>query len=70
MYGQRIRELRLDMDMTQAQLAEVLNTTQRNVSKYEMEYLDLSTATLIKLCKFFEVSADYILGLEENFSKM
>ena len=56
--------------MTQAQLAEVLNTTQRNVSKYEMEYLDLSTATLIRLCKFFEVSADYILGIEENFPKI
>ena len=70
MYGQRIRELRLEKGLKQAELAEILHTTQKNISKYETERLDLSTATLIKLCKFFEVSADYLLGIEDLFSKI
>ena len=70
MYGQRIRELRLDKGLKQSELAEVLHTSQMNVCKYETEQLDLSTTMLIKLCKFFEVSADYILGIEESFSKI
>ena len=65
MYGQRIKELRLEKGLTQAELANALNTSQRNVSKYETEYLDLSTENIIKLCKFFGVSADYLLGLED-----
>ncbi|MBQ7368601.1 MAG: helix-turn-helix transcriptional regulator [Clostridia bacterium] len=70
MYGKRIRELRLEKGMTQAQLAEMLRTTQKNISKYETEYLDLSTAMIVELCKIFEVSADYLLGIEELFSKI
>ena len=70
MYGKRIRELRLEKGMTQAQLAEMLRTTQKYISKYETEYLDLSTAMIVELCKIFEVSADYLLGIEELFSKI
>lgn len=65
MYGQRIRELRLEKGLTQAKLAEALNTTQRNISKYEMEVLDLSTETVVKICKYFGVTSDYLLGLED-----
>ena len=70
MYGKRIRELRLEKGLKQSELAEVLHTSQMNICKYENEQLDLSTAMLIKMCKFFEVSADYILGIEESFSKI
>ena len=63
MYGQRIRELRIEKGMTQAKLAEALNTTQKCISKYETEALDLSTAFIIQLCKYFEISADYLLGI-------
>ena len=70
MYGQRIRELRLEKGLKQVELAEALHTTQKNISKYETEQLDLSTTMLVKLCNFFEVSADYILGIEESFSKI
>lgn len=66
MYGIKIKELRLDKGLSQKQLAEMLQTTQRNISKYELETLDLSTEFIIKICKFFEVSADYLLGLEDE----
>ena len=64
MFGQRIKELRLEKNLTQKQLAEILNTTQRTISKYESESLDLNTDMIIKICKYFQVSADFILGLE------
>lgn len=65
MYGQRIKELRTENGLTQKQLADALNSTQRNISKYELELLDLSTELIIRICKFFGVSADYLLGLED-----
>lgn len=65
MYGLRLRELRSEKGITQSALAKILNTTQKSISKYELEALDLSTDMIIKICKFFNVSADYLLGLED-----
>ncbi len=65
MYGKIIRELRQEKGLTQAALAEKLGTCQRNISKYESEALDLSTEMIIKLCKYFEISSDYLLGLTD-----
>ena len=65
MYGQRIRELRLERNMTQDQLAKELGVTQKNISKYELEQLDLNTETLIQICRLFDVSADYLLGQKD-----
>ncbi len=62
MYGQRLRELRIEKELTQTQLATFVCSSQRNISKYENETLDLSTDMLIKICDFFDVPADYILG--------
>ena len=67
MYGKRIRELRTEKVLTQAELAKILNTTQKSISKYETQTLDLNTATIISLCKFFNVSADYLLGLSDEY---
>lgn len=66
MYGTRIRELRTERGMTQAELAEKLHIAQITVSKYEREALDLGTETIVALCRLFEVSADYLLGLEDE----
>ena len=67
MYGQRIRELRLEQGLTQNELAQAINTTQKSISKYETEYLDLNTDMIIALCKYFNVSADYLLGLTDSY---
>lgn len=66
MYGNKIKELRTEKGLTQSELAIKLQTSQRNISKYELELLDLNTELIIKICKFFEVSADYLLGLEDE----
>lgn len=62
----RIRDLREDKDMTQSQMAEILNCSQRIYSNYERGDVDIPTSILIKLAKFHEVSTDYILGLREE----
>lgn len=59
----RIRELREDRDLTQAQIAKVLHTTQQQYSKIETGKADISGEKLILLAKFYRVSSDYILGL-------
>lgn len=66
MFGERIKYLRKERELTQAQLGELLQCGQRTVSKYEAEQIDLGTQVLIKLCQIFEVSADYILGIEDE----
>lgn len=62
MYGERIRELRKIMKMTQKQLAEKLGIRQNDVSSYELEQHEPSIATILKLCEMFDVSADFLLG--------
>lgn len=66
MYGQRIRELREERGMTQKQLADELHVNQRTLSRFELEQHDVSTAILIALTRIFHVSADYILGIEDE----
>lgn len=65
-YAQRIRNLREDHDMTQAQVAIILNTTKNQVGKYEQGEQDMNIKHLVTLCTFYNVSADYILGLPEG----
>ena len=56
----------MERGMTQAELGAKRSLTQITVSKYEREALDLGTETLIALCRIFEVSADFLLGLEDE----
>lgn len=59
----RIKDLREDRDLTQAQLAKVLKTTQQQYSKIETGKADISGEKIRLLAEFYNVSADYILGL-------
>lgn len=65
MYGQRIKEIRMVHMMTQAQFAETICVTQSTLGKYEREELQPNVETIIKICKTFGVSSDYLLGLED-----
>ncbi len=59
----RIRDIREDRDLTQAQIASVIGTTQQQYSKIETGRADISREKLKRLAKFYNLSADYILGL-------
>ena len=62
----RIRDLREDRDLTQKQMAKVLNCSQQVYSNYELGQRDIPTDILIKLSRFYSVSVDYILGISDN----
>lgn len=61
-YVKRIRDLREDHDKTQQEIADILGTSQTMYARYERGANELPIHHLITLCKYYEVSADYILG--------
>lgn len=63
-YPEIIRELREDNDLKQSDVAKILDTTQQVYSRYEKGINEIPVRHIITLCKFYNVSADYILGLE------
>ena len=69
MYGERLRELRENKNLTQKQLAKILNTDQQAISRYEREQIDLSTNFILKVCDYFGVTADYLLGRTDYYSR-
>lgn len=64
-YVKRIRELREDNDKTQQEIAELLGTSQTMYARYERGANELPLRHLVTLCKYYKVSADYILGLKK-----
>ena len=62
----RIRELRKTKQLHQAELAAFLGVSQAQYSNIENGKTNLSGKRLIALCRFFGVSADYLLGLSEE----
>ena len=62
----RIRDLREDHDLTQKEMANILNCSQQVYSNYELGQRDIPTEILIALSAFYNVSTDYILGLTNN----
>ena len=63
--NKRIRELRKLNNLTQTQLAEKLQTTQNTISLWELGKSCPDVESIILICKLFDISADYLLGLKE-----
>lgn len=63
---QHIKDLREDNDLTQQQVAELLNISQTTYSRYESGTLDIPSSSLIALAKYYKTSVDYLLGLTKN----
>ena len=61
-YYKRIRDLREDHDLTQRQVAAILEITQPQYFRYEQGYRDIPTDLLIKLADLYDVSLDYLCG--------
>lgn len=65
-YKTRLRDLREDRDMTQKELAVLLKTTQPQIFRYEKGERDIPLDKLVFLCQYFNVSADYFLGIPQG----
>lgn len=66
--AQIIRDLREDNDLKQSDLAKVLSVSQQYYSKYETGQYELPVRHIITLAKFYNISADYLLGLTDYSS--
>ena len=64
-YRQRMRELREDHDLTQADVGKILNKSQQGYSHIENGNAELKIDDLIVLCEFYHVSSDYLIGLSD-----
>ena len=65
-YRERIKNVREDHDLTQAQVGKLLDKSQQGYNHIEMERAELKIDDLIRLCKFYDLSADYLIGLTDN----
>ena len=65
-YHERLRTLREDRDLTQAQVGAILGKSQQGYNHIETGRAELSIEDLIKLCDYYQVSADYIIGLTDQ----
>lgn len=62
-YRTRLRNIREDRDLTQAQIGKLLNKSQQGYNHIEAGRAELKIDDLVKLCKFYDLSADYVIGL-------
>ncbi len=63
--GGRLKDARRISGYTQKQVAEKLLMTQQQYSRFENGIFELNYEQLVFLCKLYDVSADYLLGLSE-----
>ena len=63
---QNLRTIRIKRGYSQMDIAEILNTTQQQYSKYENGQNEIPVRHVITLCKFYGISADWLLGLKDE----
>ena len=67
--SERIKNLRLEKGLTQKQVAMYLNIAPNSFQGYESGRTGIVYDNLIKLCRLFDVSADYILGISDVLTR-
>lgn len=65
-FYKRMKDLREDHDLKQGDIAELLQTTKQQVSKWETGTQMMGVDKYVKLAKYYNVSVDYLLGLTDN----
>jgi len=65
-YRRRLREIREDRDLTQAEIGQVIHKSQQGYSHIENGRAELRIEDLVLLCQYYQVSADYLIGLTDE----
>lgn len=65
-YRERIRSVREDRDLTQTQVGKLLDKSQQGYNHIEAGRAELKIEDLIRLCRFYDLSADYLIGLTDK----
>lgn len=63
---EHIRSLRIDRDLKQREVAEILNISQNTYSQYELGIINFPVDALIRLAEFYNTSVDYLVGLTDD----
>lgn len=66
MYGEILRKCRKKAKLSQEKVAEIINTSRSNISKYENEELEPNIETIIKFCELYEITSDELLGIDKT----
>ena len=66
---QRLQDLREDRDLKQVEIAELLETTQKQYSRWETGEYQIPLDKIVHLAKFYNVSLDYLAGLTNDKRK-
>jgi len=64
-FKERLKELRLDKKVSQKEISKEIGLSEKTISHYESGYSEPSLDILVKLCVYFNVTADYLLGLSD-----
>ncbi len=62
-FGKRLRELRTERKLSQQELAKIIGTNNSSICDWERGRSEPSLEALVKLCQFFDVSSDYLIGM-------
>ncbi len=65
-YRSRLRNVREDRDLTQAEIGRVLNKSQQGYNHIEAGRAELKIDDLVRLCQYYNLSADYLVGLTDK----
>lgn len=65
-YRERIKNVREDRDLTQTQVGKILNKSQQGYNHIETGRAELKIDDLVLLCKYYDLSADYLIGLTDS----
>ena len=68
-FTDKLRGLREDNDLTQSQIAAVLGTSQTMYARYERGANEMPIHHLITLCTLYNISADYLLGINQDCNR-
>ncbi len=63
--GERLKESRKAAGYSQERVAQILNMTQQQYSRFENGLYELNYLQIIKLCKLYDITADYLFGLNQ-----
>lgn len=66
-FGDKIKNLREDADLNQTELGKAVGMTQRKVSYLECGKCEPSIDDIVALCRFFKISADYLIGVPKGY---
>jgi transcriptional regulator with XRE-family HTH domain len=69
-FAERLKKLRNDKELSQAKLANILGIAQQTIDRWEQTKTEPDMETIVRLATLFDVTADYLLGLSNDISKL